>query len=43
MGFSMAGHLANKNKDLKVKVYNRSVEKSERWISKFDENYFQSC
>ena len=36
MGFPMAGHLANKNKHLKVKVYNRSIKKSENWISKFD-------
>ena len=36
MGFPMAGHLANKNKGLKVKVYNRSVKKSENWVSKFD-------
>ena len=27
MGFPMAGHLANKNKDLKLKVYNRSIKK----------------
>ncbi len=36
MGFPMAGHLANKNSDLKLKVYNRSIKKSEDWISKFD-------
>ena len=36
MGFPMAGHLANKNSYLKLKVYNRSIKKSEDWISKFD-------
>ena len=36
MGFPMAGHLISKNNNLEIKVYNRSIEKSERWISKFD-------
>jgi len=36
MGFPMAGHLISKNSDLEIKVYNRSIEKSEKWISKFD-------
>ena len=36
MGFPMAGHLISKNNDLEIKVYNRSIEKSEKWISKFD-------
>ena len=36
MGFPMAGHLINKNSDLEIKVYNRSIEKSEKWVSKFD-------
>ena len=36
MGFPMAGHLINKNNNLKIKVYNRSIKKSENWISKFD-------
>ena len=27
MGFPMAGHLANKNSSLKLKVYNRSIKK----------------
>ena len=36
MGFPMAGHLVSKNNNLKIKVYNRSKEKSEKWIAKFD-------
>ena len=36
MGFPMAGHLINKNNNLNIKVYNRSVQKSENWISQFD-------
>ncbi len=36
MGFPMAGHLACKNSNLKIKVYNRSIKKSEDWVSKFD-------
>ena len=36
MGFPMAGHLISKNNNLDIKVYNRSIEKSERWTSKFD-------
>ena len=31
MGFPMAGHLVSKNNNLKIKVYNRSKEKSEKW------------
>ena len=36
MGFPMAGHLICKNSDLEIKVYNRSIEKTEKWVSKFD-------
>jgi len=36
MGFPMAGHLISKNNNLNIKVYNRSIEKSKNWISKFD-------
>ena len=36
MGFPMAGHLINKNNNLEIKVYNRSIQKSEKWISKFN-------
>ena len=36
MGYPMAGHLISKNSNLEIKVYNRSVEKSEKWVSKFD-------
>ena len=36
MGFPMAGHLSSKNSNLEIKVYNRSIEKSEKWISKFN-------
>ena len=36
MGFPMAGHLISKNSNLEIKVYNRSIKKSEKWISKFD-------
>ncbi len=36
MGFPMAGHLINKNNDLNIKVYNRSIKKSKNWISKFN-------
>ncbi|MAI02687.1 MAG: NAD(P)-dependent oxidoreductase [Rickettsiales bacterium TMED254] len=36
MGFPMAGHLISKNNNLDIKVYNRSIEKSERWTAKFD-------
>ena len=35
MGFPMAGHLINKNNNLEIKVYNRSIDKSKRWVSKF--------
>ena len=31
MGFPMAGHLSSKNSNLEIKVYNRSIEKSEKW------------
>ncbi len=36
MGFPMAGHLISKNNDLKIKVYNRSIEKSKKWVSKYN-------
>ena len=36
MGFPMAGHLSSKNSNLEIKVYNRSIQKSEKWVSKFD-------
>jgi 3-hydroxyisobutyrate dehydrogenase len=36
MGYPMAGHLISKNNNLNIKVYNRSIKKSENWISKFD-------
>ncbi len=36
MGFPMAGHLVSKNSNIEVKVYNRSIEKTEKWISKFN-------
>ena len=36
MGSPMAGHLSSKNNNLQVKVYNRTIEKSEIWIEKFD-------
>ena len=36
MGYPMAGHLASKNNNIEIKVYNRSIEKSEAWISKFN-------
>ena len=36
MGFPMAGHLISKNNNLKIKVYNRSIEKTEKWVSKFN-------
>ena len=32
----MAGHLVSKNSNIEVKVYNRSIEKTEKWISKFN-------
>ena len=35
MGFPMAGHLVNKNNNIKLKVYNRSIAKSERWVDKY--------
>ncbi len=35
MGFPMAGHLFSKNKDIKLKVYNRSKDKTTKWISKY--------
>ena len=38
MGFPMAGHLISKNSNLEIKVYNRSIEKSEKWVSKFKGN-----
>ena len=36
MGFPMAGHLSSKNNNLEIKVYNRSIEKTEKWVSKFN-------
>ena len=36
MGFPMAGHLINKNSNIEIKVYNRSIEKSEKWVSKYN-------
>ena len=36
MGYPMAGHLASKNNNIESKVYNRSIEKSEKWISEFN-------
>ncbi len=36
MGFPMAGHLINKNSSIEIKVYNRSIEKSEKWVSKYN-------
>ena len=33
MGYPMASHLVNKNNDINIKVYNRSIEKSEKWVS----------
>ena len=36
MGYPMAGHLASKNNNIEIKVYNRSIEKSEKWISEFN-------
>ena len=36
MGFPMAGHLISKNNKLKIKVYNRSIEKSKNWVSRYN-------
>ena len=36
MGFPMAGHLISKNNNLEIKVYNRNIEKTEKWLSKFN-------
>ena len=36
MGFPMAGHLISKNSNLELKVYNRSIKKTKKWITKFD-------
>ena len=36
MGFPMSAHLINKNNNLNIKDYNRSIEKSENWVSKFN-------
>ena len=36
MGFPMAGHLISKNNNLKIKVYNRSIEKSRNWASRYN-------
>ena len=36
MGFPMAGHLSSKNSNLEIKVYNRSIEKTEKWVAKFN-------
>ena len=36
MGFPMSAHLINKNNNLNIKVYNRSIEKSQNWVSKFN-------
>ena len=36
MGFPMAGHLISKNSNLKIKVYNRSIEKSRNWASRYN-------
>ena len=35
MGFPMAGHLFNKNNNINIRVYNRSLEKTQKWKEKF--------
>ncbi len=42
MGFPMAGYLYNKNKDLNIKVYNRTLNKAEKWTSKYKGNIAKS-
>ena len=34
MGFPMSEHLINKNNNLNIKVYNRSIEKTQKWIDR---------
>ena len=34
MGFPMSSHLINKNNNLNIKVYNRSIEKAQKWIDR---------
>ena len=34
MGFPMSAHLINKNNNLNIKVYNRSIEKAQKWIDR---------
>ena len=41
MGFPMAGYLSNKNSNLNIKVYNRSLNKAEKWTSKYNGEYCQ--
>ena len=36
MGYPMSGHLISKNNGLEVKVYNRSIQKTEKWVSEFN-------
>ena len=36
MGYPMAGHLISKNNDLAIKDYNRSIQKTEKWVSEFN-------
>jgi len=42
MGFPMAGHLYSKNNNLNLNVYNRSLNKTESWIAKFNGNLTKS-
>ena len=42
MGFPMAGHLYSKNNNLNLNVYNRSLNKAEKWTSKYNGNIAKS-
>ena len=42
MGFPMAGHLYSKNNNLNLNVYNRSLNKTESWVTKFKGNLTKS-
>ena len=42
MGFPMAGYLSNKNNNIDINVYNRSLNKTESWIAKYKGNLTKS-
>ncbi|MBF95615.1 MAG: 2-hydroxy-3-oxopropionate reductase [Alphaproteobacteria bacterium MarineAlpha9_Bin4] len=35
MGYPMAGHLSNNNSNIELKVYNRTTEKTKKWLNEY--------